>query len=404
MPVLFFVTFVNVLGFGLIVPVLPFVIERLGGGPEQVTLIVALYSALQFLTAPIMGRLSDRFGRRPLLAWTMAGAVVSHLILAMADSVWLIVFSRAVAGAMAGNLGLTFAYVSDTTPPEQRAKSLGLLSAAVGMGFMFGPGLGGLMAGNDIATANFVRPALTAAGLSLLALISIVMFLAESLRDADRLKNFAGDIVDFAPYLRVRTLDAGLGMLGLVAFLFYGAWTMFLAIFALWADRSLSMGPTEIGFMFMYSGFIGTIVQITLIGPLSKRFSEVSLLTSGTLLLGIGLLGLAVNQTFLMCAVAVTVMTVAHAIFSPVITSTVSKLAPPAERGTVIGMFQGFGALGRVVGPALSGFGFASLGINSPFQIGAAVMLPCVLVALATRRRANNADQVSKLDAPSADN
>lgn len=404
MPVLFFVTFVNVLGFGLIVPVLPFVIERLGGGPEQVTLIVALYSALQFLTAPIMGRLSDRFGRRPLLAWTMAGAVVSHLILAMADSVWLIALSRAVAGAMAGNLGLTFAYVSDTTPTEQRAKSLGLLSAAVGMGFMFGPGLGGLMAGNDIATANFVRPALTAAALSLLALFSIVVFLKESLRDEDRLKKISGDAVDFAPYLRVRTLDTSLGMLGLVAFLFYGAWTMFLAIFALWADRTLSMGPTEIGFMFMYSGFVGTIVQVTLIGPLSKRYSEASLLASGTLLLGAGLLGLAINQTLVMCAIAVTVMTVAHAVFSPVITSTVSKLAPPAERGTVIGMFQGFGALGRVVGPALSGFGFASLGVNSPFQIGAAIMLPCVLVALATRRRANNADQVSKPDAPSADN
>ncbi|MDP7270697.1 MAG: MFS transporter, partial [Gammaproteobacteria bacterium] len=149
MRILFLITFVNLLGFGLIIPLLPFYIERVGGGPEIITLVIALYSLLQFLTAPTIGRLSDRYGRRPVLIWTTVGVIVSHLLLGFADSLWLVILARSVGGIAAGNVGVIFAYVTDISSGADRAKFMGYLGAAFSLGFMFGPVIGGVLAGAD---------------------------------------------------------------------------------------------------------------------------------------------------------------------------------------------------------------------------------------------------------------
>ena len=166
MPVLFLVTFVNLLGFGLIIPLLPFYVERAGAGPEVITLVIALFSLLQFVAGPVIGRLSDRFGRRPVLAWTTAGAVLSHVLLGFADSLWSVIVARSIGGMMAGSVGVIYAYVADVSSGPNRARSMGILSAAFSLGFMLGPGLGGLLAGSELQTANFALPAFSAAGLS----------------------------------------------------------------------------------------------------------------------------------------------------------------------------------------------------------------------------------------------
>jgi MFS family permease len=357
MPTLFLVVFVNVLGFGLIVPLLPFYVERLGGGPEAVTLIIALYSLLQFLTSPLIGRLSDRYGRRPIMAWTMFGTILGHLLLGIADSLWLVVVSRAVLGITAGNLGVAFAYASDITTHSQRAKAIGTLSAAFGMGFMFGPGIGGLMAGTDLQTANFMLPAFSAAGLAIIGLLCILWVLP--------------------------------AILSLVSFLLYAAWSMLLAIFALWANRVLDYGPREIGFLFMYMGMIGTITQLTLIGPLEKRFGEMPVILATVTMMVIGLLLVGAATGLTMTILATSILAAAHSIFTPMVTSIASKKAPPKERGTVLGIFQGIGGLGRVFGPAAAGFAFAEIGYSSPYFFGAAVMLPCCVLMLMMMRRAN---------------
>jgi len=387
MPTLFLVVFINVLGFGLIVPLLPFYVERLGGGPETVTLIIALYSLLQFLTAPLIGHLSDRYGRKPLLAWTMLGTVFGHVLLGFADSLWLVIVSRAVLGVTAGNLGVAYAYASDITTPERRAKAIGTLSAAFGMGFMFGPGIGGLLAGTDVTTANFLLPAFSAAGLAIVGLLCILFLLPESLKAEDRSDHPNAPQVSMLEQVKITFNLPSVAMLSFVSFLLYAAWSMLLAIFALWANRVLDHGPREIGFIFMYMGMIGTITQLTLIGPLEKRFGEISVIFFTVVAMFIGLLMIGSAADLTMTMIATTVLATAHSIFTPMVTSVVSKRASPKDRGTVLGIFQGFGSLGRVMGPAVAGFAFAQIGYSSPYYMGAAVMLPCLVLTLMTMRR-----------------
>lgn len=387
MPTLFLVVFVNVLGFGLIVPLLPFYVERLGGGPETVTLIIALYSLLQFATAPLIGRLSDRYGRKPLMAWTMLGTVLGHALLGIADSLWLVIVSRAILGVMAGNLGVAFAYASDITTEDQRAKAIGTLSAAFGMGFMFGPGIGGLLAGADVTSANFLLPAFSAAGLAIAGLLCILFFLPESLKTEDRSHQANTSQFSMLEQVKITFNLPSVAMLSFVSFLLYAAWSMLLSIFALWANRVLGHGPREIGFVFMYMGMIGTVTQLTLIGPLEKRFGEVSVIFITVVAMFVGMLMIASATDLTMTIIATTVLATAHSIFTPMVTSVVSKRASSKDRGTVLGMFQGFGGLGRVVGPAFAGFAFAQLGYSSPYLMGAAVMLPCFVLTLMTMRR-----------------
>lgn len=386
MPTLFLIVFVNVLGFGLIVPLLPFYVERLGGGPETVTLIIALYSLLQFLTTPLIGHLSDRYGRKPLMIWTMAGTVVGHILLGIADSLWLVVVSRSILGVMAGNLGVAFAYATDITTPEQRAKAIGILSAGFGMGFMFGPGIGGLLAGGNVETANFMLPAFTAGSLAVVGLLCILFLLPESLKPEDRADHHDAAGISIPEQVRTTLRLPSVAMISTVSFLLYAAWSMLLAIFALWANRVLGQGPREIGFLFMYMGMIGTIVQLTLIGPLEKRFGELPVILSTVVAMVVGLVLIASATDLTVTIIATSILAGAHSVFTPMVTSVVSKQAPAKDRGTVLGIFQGIGGLGRVFGPAFAGVAFAQIGYTSPYLIGAAVMAPCCVLMLMMMR------------------
>jgi DHA1 family tetracycline resistance protein-like MFS transporter len=386
-PTLFLVIFVNVLGFGLIIPLLPFFVERLGGGPETVTLIIAMYALIQFATSPFVGRLSDRFGRRPVLMWTTAGTAVAHCILAFADSLWLILLSRALAGVMAGNLGVAFAYTADVTTKKNRAKSFGRLTTGFTLGFTFGPAIGGLLAGTDMETANFMVPALSAATLSVIACFCVFAFLPESHPAADRTAPAADKPSSsfFDQVKLVLSVDI-LVKLALVSFLFFMAWTVLLSIFALWTDRVLERGPTEIGFLFMYMGLVGSITQFTVIGPLTKKFGEMRILHLTTVGLLIGFLGLTLTDSLVLIILCLTVLSAANSLFTPVSTSMVSKFSPSGSRGAVLGIFQSIGSLGRVAGPAFSGVAFANLGYNSPFHISALVMVACLILLLIASR------------------
>jgi DHA1 family tetracycline resistance protein-like MFS transporter len=396
MPVLFLIIFVNVLGFGLIIPLLPFYVERLGGSPEVVTLIVALYSLLQFLTAPLIGRLSDTFGRRPVLAWTTLGTVLAHLLLGVADSLWLVILARSLGGVMAGNLGVAYAYAADITTHENRARAMGILSAAFSLGFMFGPGIGGLLAGSDVETANFMLPAFSAAALTVIAWFGILFFLPESVRPEDRRGHQDSPKVSLAEQIRVTFKSRLLASMAVISFLLYMAWTLFLAIFALWANRVLDHGPAEIGFLFMYSGLVGAVSQFTLIGPLAKRIGEINVVLATVIAMIAGLLLMAVAATPFVTLVAMTLLSAAHSIFTPIVTTVASKKSSPRDRGVILGVFQSIGGLGRVAGPLFSGAAFAQLGYSSPFQIGAAVMVPCVVITIIAARRQNRIDSSSR--------
>ena len=384
---LFLITFVNVLGFGLIIPLLPFYIERVSGGPEIVTLVVSLYALVQFVMAPTIGRLSDRHGRRPVLIWTTVGVIVAHLLLAFADSLWLVILARTIGGIAAGNVGVIFAYVTDISSGAERSKSMGYIGAAFSLGFMFGPAIGGLLAGTDVETANFMVPALSAAGLTVIALGCLIAFLPESLAPEQRSDAPGNSALPLVEQLRAAFSNHTFTMLAAIAFLLYVTWSSLLSIFALWTNRVLDLGPRDIGLIFMYTGIIGTICQLGLIAPLTRRLGEATVLMITIVAMGIGAWLMADASTLVIVLVAMTLLSTGHSVFSPVSTSLVSQYAQPNERGMLLGLFQGVGSLGRVVGPAYAGTAFVQIGIGSPFMIGALLMVPCVLLSLAVIRR-----------------
>jgi DHA1 family tetracycline resistance protein-like MFS transporter len=240
MLILFMTTFVIVLGFGLVIPLLPFYIERVGGGPEIITLVIALHSLLQFIFAPTIGRLSDRYGRKPVLIWTMLLGIVSFVILGFADSLWMVILSRSLGGLAAGNVGVIFAYATDVSSPENRAKFLGYIGAAFSLGFMFGPAIGGLLAGADVENANFMLPALSGAALATITWFAIIAFLPESLKPEQRSNATGTAKIALTTQLRATFANHTFVLLSLIAILLYVAWSSLLAVFALWTNRVLN--------------------------------------------------------------------------------------------------------------------------------------------------------------------
>src|SRR5690242_5711590 len=180
MPTLFLIVFVDLVGFGLVIPLLPFYAERFAASPLEMTALFATFSLMSFITAPLWGRLSDRVGRRPVLMASMAAAALAYLWMAFATHLWMVFAARAFAGACAGNIAAAQAYIADVTAPEQRARGMGMIGAAFGLGFIIGPVLGGILAGNDLATADLQTPGLIAAGLSFAAFLGVIALLPES--------------------------------------------------------------------------------------------------------------------------------------------------------------------------------------------------------------------------------
>jgi DHA1 family tetracycline resistance protein-like MFS transporter len=381
MPVLFLVVFVDLVGFGLLIPLLPFYVQRTGAGPELITLVLGLYSLAQFVAAPVWGRLSDRHGRKPILAMTSVGLGLSYVLLAFADSLALVAASRILGGFMAGNIATAQAYVSDVTAPEGRARGMGILGAAFGLGFIVGPAIGGVLAGADVKAADFVSPALAAMALSFAAAIGVVVFLKESLPHEARLRR---------PTWREKAnAIAGrraLLMMAAAGFLVITAWAQFETVFALWVNAVFAYGPREIGFVLGFMGVVNVLVQGLFMGLLTRRFGERRLALIAVVLFVAGYVVVAASPDLPMVLAACAALAVASALFNPAVTSLVSQEALAGERGTVLGAYQAATALGRVAGPAFSGVLFAA-GMALPYLVAAALAAPALAFIAFARKR-----------------
>jgi len=391
MPLLFLVVFINLLGFGVIIPLLPFYVLHLGAGPELIALVFSIYSGVQFLTAPIWGRLSDKFGRRPILVWTLVGTIASYVMLAYADTFSMLVASRFLGGVMAGNLGTVYAYVTDITTEENRSKGMGLMGAAFGLGFIFGPAIGGVLAGADAATANYFLPAIVAAGLSALACIGVITILPESLTEEARRRFASQPSRSLLAQLETVLSRPSVAMLVLIGFVFIAAWAGLEATFGFWAQAEFGFGPEPVGWLLAGTGVVGVIVQGAMIGPLTRWFGEEALLGTSMLLSIVGFLGLAASSSLRETIVSMSVLAVASGLFTPSATSLVSKEASEAERGVILGVYQGAGSLSRVVGPAAAGPIFVAVHRSAPFVLAAVLMVPCLFILkfVVQRRKAS---------------
>ncbi len=382
MFVLFLVVFIDLVGFGIVIPLLPFFGEHFNASPDVVTLLLATYSITQLISAPILGRLSDRYGRRPVLLLSLFGSIITYIWLGFAETLVMLFIARAFNGLMAGNIATAFAYIADITTPENRAKGMGVIGAAFGLGFIMGPAIGGVLAGPDAANANFQLPALCAAVLSAIAFIIAVIRLKESLSDEIRAKiaeqGPRKHWKSFIETLARPQLGLLIGLSFLCTFVFAGMETTF----AMWTRREFGWGPQQNGYLFAFLGLVSAMIQGGLIGRLSKKFGEGKLIIFGTLSLGIGIGMIPFCHTTAMLMIATTILAIGFALSTPSLNSLISFEAGETERGGVMGASRSATTLARVLGPILAGVLFAQIGRDAPYFAGAAIMLIVTVIAL----------------------
>jgi MFS family permease len=380
---LFLVVLLDLIGFGMIIPVFPFYAEQVGVDPASVIFFLGLYSLGQLVGAPIWGSLSDRIGRRPVLLLTLLGNTGASLMLAFADTGLTLAVSRVIAGLAAGNISTAYAYTTDVTTDQTRPKALGLLGSAFALGFILGPAIGGLLAGgSDAATAGgLARVAYGAAFLSLVALVLTWVRLPES---HPREKRGAG------PSSRVPLSEAfrrpGLRDLLWATVIIVGAVALLQSTLALWGAEHLGLGPRALGWIYGFAGVISVTVQAGIIGRLTRRFGAERLVRIGTVLIGIGMACVPPVPSIPWLLAALGVFGIGSALFNPSMSGLVAASAAPHERGRILGAYQGAASLGRVVGPfAASGIARVS-SLDWPFYVGAAVTLGGVVLVHSRRK------------------
>jgi len=384
---LFLVVFISLLGFGIVVPVFPFFGKLVGATPQQITLAMAAYSLGQFIGAPFWGQLSDKYGRRPILLWSCLASVVAYVVMAHADDIWTLGFSRLLGGMMAGNIAAAFAYIGDVTDDESRPRAMGLLGAAFGMGFIFGPAIGGLIAGSETNAQGFLYIGYASAAATLIAAICTFAFVQESLTQERRAAVAQNGLPSAFTSLSIMKAKPIILWLVVLSLFVIGAAALFETTFAFLVSDRFQWGPREIGLGFAVIGGVAAITQAMLVGPVVRMFGEAQVMCGSIILyaIGIGSIGY-VNSVFpLLIAMATTALGVG--LFSPAYQSYASAQSNDSDRGLVMGVTQAAGSLGRVVGPAASGAIYMHVGQSAPFYWGGAVMLLSFFLAIYTVTR-----------------
>ena len=372
---LFVTVLLDLLGFGMILPLLPFYGQDFGASELQIGLLFASFSAAQLVFAPILGRLSDRFGRRPLILGSIAASVVAYLGFAGAGSFAMLLLTRTASGAAAANLGIAQAYIADVTPPEGRAKGMGLIGAAFGLGFVLGPALGGLL-----GLVSHVAVPLGAAGLAALNLVIALVWLPESRSDASRERSRAGAWLDLAGLARLGRDRLMLGMM-LVFFLVTFGFSQMEATLALFCQRRFGFGQVETSWLFVFVGVVMVAVQGGLVGRLAARFGERRLIHAGIGLMAAGLVALPEASTAAplgpigILLVASGLLAVGNGLYNPSYLGLLSRVTAADNQGGTLGLSRSFGALARVLGPPAGTWIFAHLGVDWPFWSAGALMV-----------------------------
>ena len=379
MLVIFLTVFIDVIGLGIIIPLLPFYAEKFGASPAVITLLFSSFSLMQFLFAPFWGSLSDRLGRKPIILLSISGSCLAYLWCGLANSLWMLFASRLLAGFMGGTIVTAQAYVSDITTPENRAKGMGMVGASLGLGFTFGPAIGGFLAGINPEQINYQLPLFAAAGLSLLGFIFALISLPKiqsSERKASKKTSVFPKLNDLAETLQSPLINVLIIIFFLINLGLLGAQTTL----ALWLERQFSWGPQETGYTLMFCAVVATILQGGMIGTLTKKFGEVNLLISGVAFLGMGLFLLPFSSTVILLLGAVAFQTIGECLSKVAIRSLLSQLAQANETGKILGIAQSVASLGTILGPALAGFIFVEIGKDSPFFNGAILMVVTAII------------------------
>ena len=382
---LWLVVFIDLIGFGILAPLVPFYALKTGLGAASVTLVVAAYSLSQFVAMPLWGHVSDRMGRRPVLLVSMGGHALSYLMLAHAESWEMLLAARILGGITSANLATAYAYVTDVTRAEERARHLGRLSAAFGLGFVVGPVLGGLLSGSGgLDQADLARPAYAAAALSALSFLGILLLLPESNRaSSPEARSERPGLLQGLSRIGRQPRIAGLVLLCLIVITFVAARE---AILAIWAHDIHGLGPRDIGLLLGISGGTIALFQFFAMGPLAARFGSYALVRAAMLFYIVGWLGLLLATSWIHLALAVWVAAMATAMFQTNMQTLISEEAAPGERGLAMGVYQSSSSMARFLGQAGVGSVYAFIAPWVPFALGAVMMLPALALLHWTRR------------------
>jgi MFS family permease len=380
LAILFSVVFLDLLGFGIVIPILPYYAKEYGADARTLGLLLAIYSAMQLVFAPVWGRLSDARGRRPILVATILGQSASLVVLGFAPSlVWLFV-GRGLAGVCGANLSTAAAYIADVTPEEGRARGMGVLGAGFGLGFIFGPALGGLLAHWGHGTPMFA-----AAGLSLLAAVVAWARLPEPALAREERRQHRRRLDRAA--LRESLGDARTRIAVLLFFLLTLAATQTETAFALFVQARHGYGAREAGLLLGLTGLVMAGVQGRLIGPLTRRFGEAWLAAAGALALALGLVGLAASPLAALLPLPLALLGLGMGLTHPSLQSLASRGAAPGRQGATMGVYQSAGSLARIAGPPAGGWLYDVPGIQVPFLAAAALSLVACFAIVAWSAR-----------------
>lgn len=382
----FLTILLDLIGFGMILPFLTFYAQEFHATPLEIGLLFSSYSLTQLLCAPLLGRLSDRAGRRPVLIGSIAGSAVSYLIFALAPNYAVLLLARSLSGVAAANYAIAQAYMADVSTPQERAKAMGLVGAAFGLGFVLGPALGFILSPLAHATPQLVP--FVAAGLSTLNLLLAVVALPESLSPELRRSAAArgGSWMGFTE-LRQVWRDSPLRGLMVLFFLVMLCFSMMETTLTLFCQARFGFDYHRTSGLFVFVGLVIAIVQGGLLGRLVRRFGERRLILAGIVLMALGLALLPVGSMLWLLYLSLLLLAVGNGIHNPSTTGLLSRLAGEEAQGSTIGLSRSFGALARILGPPAGTWIFGSAGAGWPFWSAGALMLVALAVAVDVLRR-----------------
>lgn len=351
----------DLVGFGIVVPILGRYAERYGASGLQVGLMFATFSVAQMIFAPVLGRISDRVGRKPVIIFSLVGTAVGSVVTGAAGALWVLFLGRAIDGASGASVAVAQGAIADIAPPDQRARLIGMLGAAFGVGFVVGPALGGLAALGGPHVPFYVAGAL--AGINAVA---AYFRLPETKPDTSHIETTRRRRGALTPSLQRFAFVGFLSMLGFAGFE---------STFSLWGERIFDFTEGTASLVFVFVGFSLVIVQGALIGPVTKKLGSRTLLRVGLSLVAIGLLLLSVTSSWVLLFVALFLLSLGQGFSGPSGGALVAELAPVERRGEAIGYQQSTAAFGRIVGPVMAGALFDHIGVGTPFFVGGVLMV-----------------------------
>ena len=369
--IIFLTILVNLIGFGIIIPLLPFYAETFGASPLRIGLLFAVFSLCQLFAAPVLGDWSDKYGRRPILIVSLLGTVVSFVMLALAQSFTMLFLARVVDGLSGGNISTARAYVADVTEPKDRARAYGLIGVAFGMGFILGPALSGVL-----AKISMTAPIWVAAGITAVATVMAWLWLPETVHRAHAGSGFP--FRNLASMMRRPNLRRVLA----IDFVYWLAFAVFQTTFALFAARRFNFDAPQTGYFFAAFGLLGAVVQGAMIRPVVNRFGDKSTFMAGLLCGAIGLIATALTHSVQLFALSLVPLALGIGFGHPTMTSLVSRAARGDEQGRVQGAASAVESLGRTIGPMWGSATLQRFGEGVPYVTAAGFLLLTLLLSI----------------------